>query len=157
MNALDSEDACKDFINAFTSAQRGVVMPPAMRDEDWQNNCDLILSYIDNRIEEAITRVSLESKKSADELKDLRIIDELVKATDDRFSLKYLVLSIFSPAHDTVAVTLSNAFFHLARNPKVWAKLRSEILSAGSQPLTYELLNSFKYLNWVLRESKYAT
>ena len=146
MNALDSPDACKEFIDAFTAAQKGVVMPPAMREEKWQSYCDLILSYINDRVEDAFQRVTLPEQPQKP-MNDLRIVDELVKATSDKLSLRYLVLSIFSPAHDTVAVTLSNVFFHLARNPGVWTKLREEVLAFGLAPLTHEMLASFKYLN----------
>jgi cytochrome P450 len=153
MNALSSVDACKDFLYAFTAAQRGVVIPKAARAPDWDKHCKHVLNYIDKCVDEASVRVAKDEK--SDDSKHVRIVDELVRqmGMDDRQSLRYLVLSIFSPSHDTVAVTLSNVFFHLARNAHVWEKLRAEILPTASQPLTYELLNSYKYLRWVVKES----
>lgn len=152
MDALSSPDACKDFMNAFMASQRDIVIPPAKRSKDYTKWCKEVLDYIDDRIDEAFDRVAEASEKRVD-TKHVRIIDELVKATKDKYSLKYLILSIFNPAHDTVAVTVRNAIFHLARNAECWTKLRAEVLPTASLPLTYELLNSFKYLNWVLRES----
>jgi cytochrome P450 len=152
MNALSSPDACKDFMDAFITALRDVIIPVSERPKNYNDRCKEVLDYIDGCIDEAFSRV-LDGPQEGTDTKQLRIVDELVKATQDKHSLKYLIVSIFSPAHDTVAVTLSNAFFHLARSPNCWAKLRAEILPTVSQPLTYELMNSFKYLNWVLRES----
>lgn len=151
MNALASPEACKGFMDAFMAAQRDAIIPPFRRTKDYEKHCEKVLDYIDDRVNEAFERIADESTQ---EKKQVRIVDELVKATQDRYSLKYLILSIFSPAHDTVAVIVSNAFFHLARNPDCWTKLRAEILPTAPDTLTYELLNSYKYLNWVLRESE---
>ncbi|KAF2110444.1 cytochrome P450 [Lophiotrema nucula] len=156
MNALESPEACQDFLRAFTSAQRGVVTPEAARDKDFEQACKQILDFIDERVEEAFAR-SASGKANANSRERVRLIDELIKETQDRISLRYLVLSAFSPAHDTVAVTLTNTFFHLARNPTSWNKLRSEILPTSSRPLTYELLNSYRYLDWVLKETHRIT
>lgn len=140
-------------MDAFMAAQRDVVIPVVKRTNDYKRWCKEVLDYIDDRIDDAADRMTKKDNEGP-ESKQVRIVDELLKATNDRHTLKYLVLSIFSPAHDTVAVTVSNAIFHLARNARCWAKLRAEVLPTASQPLTYELLNSYKYLNWVLRESQ---
>ena len=142
-------------MDAFQAALRDVVIPnPAQRSEEHYRGCQEVWSYIDARIDEAVARTA----KSRDEIpttkKQVRIIDELVKASDDKPTLRFLVISLFMPAHDNLAVAVSNAFFHLARNPEAWAKLRDEIVEKVDQPLTHELLASFKYLNWVLKESK---
>lgn len=155
MDALLSPESGKDFMNAFQAAQRDVVIPVSQRSKDHYKGCQEVYDYIDARIDEAFSRISETGDGPPDTKKQVRIVDELVTASQDRLSLRYLILSIFMPAHDNVAVALSNAFFHLARNPDCWAKLRAEILPGPSQPLTYELLGSFKYLNWVLRESQF--
>jgi hypothetical protein len=156
MNALASPDACKDFMDAFMAAQRDIVIPIAQRTEEYKTWCKTVLDYIDDRIDEASKRVA-EAEDAAPSDKQVRILDELWKTTKDRYSLRYLILSIFSPAHDTVAITVANAMFHLARNAHCWAKLRAEILPTASRPLTYDLLNSYKYLTWILRESESKT
>ena len=144
-------------MNAFHAAQRDVVIPnPALRSREHYKGCQDVWDYIDARIDEAYSRKSGSENKPPSETKHVRIIDELVKVSQDRISLRFLILSIFMPAHDNVAVALSNAFFHLARNPESWTKLRTEIISKASERLTYDLLGSFKYLNWVLRESKFS-
>jgi cytochrome P450 len=80
----------------------------------------------------------------------------MAEETQDSLTLRSLVISVFSPAHDGAAVTLSNAMFHLARRPAVWSKLREEVQATKGQELTYELLNSYKYLQWVFKESKFG-
>lgn len=158
MDALSSPESGKDFMNAFQAAQRDVVIPnPAHRSKEHYKGVQDVWDYIDARIDEAFARISGSENEPPSEKKQVRIIDELVKASQDKVTLRFLILSIFMPAHDNVAVALSNAFFHLARNPECWANLRAEVESKASEPLTYELLGSFKYLNWVLRESKLST
>jgi cytochrome P450 len=153
MNALASPDACKGFMDAFMAAQRDVVIPIAQRTKEYYTWCKTVLDYIDDRIDEASMRVADPENHTLDS-KQVRIVDELWKTTKDRYSLRYLILGIFSPAHDTVAITVANAMFHLARNRECWIKLRAEILPTATRPLTYDLLNSYKYLTWVLRESQ---
>jgi cytochrome P450 monooxygenase len=81
---------------------------------------------------------------------------DFLHLAQERFTLRSHILSVFSPAHDGAAVALSNAMFHLARYPEVWDKLRSEIMPTSNESLSYELVNSYQYLNWVLRESGLA-
>lgn len=156
MDALSAPDSCNEFLHAFQAAQKGVVMNPSARDKEWQVYCDVVHNYIDDRVEEAMARVST-TKDDSEESRYVRLIDELVKETTDRTALRYQILSVFSPAHDTVAVTLGNLFFHLARHPWAWSRLRDEILPTIDQPLTHKLLSSYKYLNWALRESEFNT
>ncbi|ORY16641.1 cytochrome P450 [Clohesyomyces aquaticus] len=146
MNALSTPDAPVEFLRAFTVAQKGVVTRPSARDAEWQFSCEIVHKYIDQRIEEAVARVSTTGDDSDEGSRYMRLVDELAK-----------VLSVFSPAHDTVAVTLGNLFFHLARNESAWNMLRKEILPTIKQPLTHKLLNSYKYLNWALHETHCIT
>jgi len=155
MQALSSPESGKSFMDAFQAAQRDVVIPVAKRSKEHYEGCQAVYDYIDARIDEAVSRTVETRGEQLSTTRHVRIIDELVKTSTDKLSLRYLIISIFMPAHDNVAVALSNAFFHLARNPDCWTKLRAEINSKAQQPLTYELLASFKYMEWVLRESEF--
>jgi len=152
MDALSSPEASQGFIDAFVAAQRDVVIPPEKRPKDYNKWCKEVWDYIDVRIDEALLRI--QGAYETPITGRLRLIDELAKTTQDKHSIRDHIVNIFSPAHDVVAVTLTNALFHLARNPSCWAKLRAEVLPTSTVPLTYELLNSFKHLNSVLRESE---
>lgn len=115
--------------------------------------------YCDKNVELALNRRRLQQERRKIEETQgsehrMCLLDEMAKETQDRIDLRYQILSVFSPAHDGASITLSNCFFHLARNPSVWFQLRTEILPTKNSPLTYPLLKSYKVLNNVLRESK---
>jgi cytochrome P450 len=131
-------------------------MAAPARDDEWERCCDYVNSYIDDRVAEALHHVS-NGKGVMSEERYVRVVDEMARVIKDRKALLYQILSVFSPAHDTVAVTVGNVFFCLTRNPAVWRKLREELEPTADQPLSYQLLNSYKYLNWAVRESKKAS
>ncbi|THV51506.1 hypothetical protein BGAL_0108g00020 [Botrytis galanthina] len=73
-------------------------------------------------------------------------LDELVKKTKDKTELLNQMLNLFLPARDSTSSATGFIFFHLARHPDVWMKLREEVVSVGA-PITFDLLKSMKYLN----------
>lgn len=83
------------------------------------------------------------------------LLNEMVKQTQDKLDLRSQILAVFMPSRDTTAFLVSNVFHVLARKPYIWAKLRKEIFSFEAQPLTFELLKSMRYLQWVINESTY--
>ena len=134
------------------------------RDKKWWAACSTVTDFCDAHVEKALARLKLQkgekgtvkpqvTDNNQGETTRLRLVDEMAKETQDLFTLRSQVLAVFSPAHENSAVTLGNAFFHLARYPEMWAKLRAEILPSKDKPLTFELLKSYKYLDHVLRES----
>lgn len=81
------------------------------------------------------------------------MVGELVKETQDRDSLRHQIMNLFFPARDSTAIGVSNVFFQLARHPRVWDKLREEVVNTAPGALSIELLNSMKYLRNVIDES----
>lgn len=79
------------------------------------------------------------------------LLGDLVEAGVERSYIRDQVLGVFFPARDTTAIAVGNNFFHPARDPRVWTKLRAEVL-AIDQPLTFEYLKSLKYLRYVINE-----
>lgn len=158
LNALEDPDIA--FMQAFEYAQRGTGLRMLLgrlrflhRDKMWFKACKTVTDFCDQRVDEAIVRLK-HGEERRTEKDRLRLVDEAARLTADRYTLRSLILSVFSPAHDGAAVALSNVFFHLSRNPQVWEKLRAETLKDIASPITYELLNSYKYLKNVFRESK---
>jgi cytochrome P450 monooxygenase len=158
LNALDNPDP--SFIHAFEYAQRGTGLRMLLGrfkflhlDRQWYDACKQVTDFCDQRVSEALERVAKGDARRTEKDR-LRLVDEAATATKDRYTLRSLVLSVFSPAHDGAAVALSNVFFHLARHPRVWTKLREEVMRDEGQPITYDLLNSYTYLKNVFRESK---
>ncbi|KAI0144616.1 cytochrome P450 [Xylariaceae sp. FL1272] len=166
LNALESPNSQKDFMEAYFYAQRGcgvrLILGPWLRflhrDPKWWAACDIVNQFLDERVDEALARVK-ESPHANHESSQsqLRLIDEMARVTQDRLTLRYQMQNIFTPAHDGAAVTLSNAFFHLSRNPTAWSKLREEILLSRDLPITYDLLKTYQNLKNVIRETHRVT
>ena len=126
------------------------------RDPKWYAACNIVTEFCDQRVEEAMQRLE-QGQERRTERDRLRLVDEAAKLTQDRYTLRSLILSVFSPAHDGAAVALSNVFFHLARHPRVWNKLRTEVTGDAALPITYDVLNSYIYLKNILREGRRST
>ncbi|KAF2113244.1 cytochrome P450 monooxygenase [Lophiotrema nucula] len=159
MDALLNPDAAKDFLDAFWYAQKGSGLRVHLlgkrlsflhRDPKWYQSCDIAIKFLDERVDRAIDRVK--QGKPTD-----RLIDQMAQASSDRLTLRSQMQNVFTPAHDGAAVTLSNIFFHLSRNPEAWAKLRAEILPTAHLPITYDLLKSYNFLKNVVRETHRIT
>ncbi|KAM7215549.1 Cytochrome P450 [Rhypophila decipiens] len=173
MDALGSPDSHKEFLEAYFYAQRGtavrLMLGPKLRwlhrDPKWWKDCDTVNAFLDKRVNEALARrekslSNHDGPTSGDGVKpqhQLRLIDEMAKATQDRFTLRCQMQNVFTPAHDGGAITLSNAFFHLSRNPAAWTRLRAEILPTKNEQITYDLLKTYRYLNNVIRETHRVT
>ena len=134
------------------------------RDKAWFNAVSMVHGYVDKYIDAAIEKHRKDTEKPATGNSDTKdyhqtryiLLDEMAKHTQDKADLRSQILAVFMPSRDTTSWLTSNTFHVLARNPKMYNKLRSEIaLAAGTQPLTFELLKSIKYLQWALFESKH--
>ena len=178
MDALSSSPTSKAFMDSFSYAQRGTGIRSLLgrfrilhRDKKWWQACKDITDFCDQHVEKALARQKSREQDQKVNSKvnstiditttsnllprRLRLVDEIAEMTQDPIDLRYQILSAFSPAHDGAAIILSNTFFHLARHPDIWAKLRAEILPSSDQSLTYELLKSYKYLDHIFREGLY--
>ncbi|RLV94484.1 Cytochrome P450 52A13 [Spathaspora sp. JA1] len=82
---------------------------------------------------------------------------ELTKSTRNPQVLQDQLLNILLAGRDTTAGTLSFCFFELARNPKVWHKLKQEVNAKFDKDdlsnITFESLKSCEYLKWVINET----
>ncbi|KAG5368233.1 Cytochrome P450 52A12 [Yarrowia sp. C11] len=81
---------------------------------------------------------------------------ELVKETTNPVTLRDQMLNILLAGRDTTASMLSWIYFRLARDPKLYAKLREAVLEDfGSTPdaITFESLKQCDYLRYVLNEA----
>lgn len=86
-----------------------------------------------------------------------RVIDELVRQTDDRRQIRDELINSLIAGRDTTAGLLSNLFFLLAKHQEVWTKLRDEVNNTLRQRLpTYEDLRQMKYLQHCLNEGPFV-
>lgn len=73
------------------------------------------------------------------------MLRELVKESRDRDYLHDQLVSIYLPAFQAFPIGL----VQVARFPRVWEKLRVEVMGQGDVQLTFEVLKSMQYLQCV--------
>ena len=157
----NASSSAKAFLAAFNYGQKGVghrMQLPQFniftRDRKFWASCKTAQDFVDGFVDKALMHHS-DGKES-----DRYILAyELAKESKDRIDIRNQLLNIFMPAHDASAVALTNIFFHLARNPPVWTKLREEALgkdvtaNTGSGEITWERLKSLNCLQHVISET----
>ena len=83
------------------------------------------------------------------------LVNELFDVSAGPDEVYSQLMNVYFPARDSVAIATTDILFHLARHPRVWTKLRNEVLAhadiKGPQ-FTYESLKSMKYLQSILNE-----
>ena len=123
------------------------------RDKRFWDACRIAHDFVDRHIARA--QRTIKDQKDAKRRPERYILaHELVEQTTDMNNVRHQLLNVFLPAHEAVGVALTNVFFNLARNPRVYQKLREEILRAGDQAeWTFERLKSLKYLQHVISET----
>jgi cytochrome P450 len=88
-------------------------------------------------------------------------LEALASDTNDPKVIRDNLLNVLLAGRDTTASLLSSVFYFLARNPRVWAALRAEIVrefgarhTPGHNEITHARLKSLTYLRYVLNESE---
>lgn len=170
LNSLLATNAIevKEFIKSFNVAQDGVdrrVRLGGLRflyqGKRWLEACAAVHSFTDRYVMRAVADWSHEprkiSKPGNQQRRHYILLDEMAKVTEDEMDLRYQILNVFIAGHESTAIALSSIFFHLARTPMAWQRLRSEVVAIGTAPLTFESLKSIQYLRYVISESKAAT
>ncbi|PLB39757.1 cytochrome P450 [Aspergillus candidus] len=77
----------------------------------------------------------------------------LARQTGDRRRIRDELMNVLLAGRDTTASLLSNMFFMLAKNPRIWNKLREEIATLDGRAPTYEQLRNLTYLKYCMNES----
>ena len=129
------------------------------RDPKWHASVGIVHRQINRYIDNAFTQINME--KGQNETRDVQatprryiLLHEMAKQTQDRLDLRSQILAVFMPGRDSTGFALSNVFHVLARRPDIYQKLRAEVLEHAPawEPLTFELLKSMKYTQWVINE-----
>ncbi|THV54868.1 hypothetical protein BGAL_0018g00240 [Botrytis galanthina] len=150
------------FLAAFDTVLQGIGLRVALGkfaflqslDKSWKKARGEVYTFIDQQIDRAIEKAKKPSSptNSPSPNRRLVLLDELLKTTQDRVSLRSQLLNVFLPARDQTAIAVGNIFFNLARHPEVWNRLRNEV-SNYDGPLTYEALKQTKYAKAIVNES----
>ena len=85
-------------------------------------------------------------------------LHELTQTTRDPIELRSQLLNVLLAGRDTTAGTLSWIFYNLARHPRVFRKLRAEIIAhfgtaSQSKEISFATLKSCSYLQHVINET----
>ena len=129
----------------------------------WNAAIEIVHEFIDRQIDKAykekaerVTRQNSGDSSLDNEPERTDLLWNMVgNLPEDRERLRSEMLLLFVPNNDTTSIFISNVFWNLARFPRVYAKVREEVLAIGEDtPLTYETLRAMKYLDAVLNESK---
>jgi cytochrome P450 len=107
--------------------------------------------YVDKWVDDA---VRLREQKGEKEEERYVFIHELAKQTNDKKRIRDELINILLAGRDTTASLLSNMFFMIAKEPRIYEKLREEISLLEGRLPSYEELRNFKYLKWCLNECK---
>lgn len=152
LSAAPSSDA-QTFWHSYSYAQRGVgrrLQLPRWnvftRDTKFWDSCASARKLVERSVEKAFSYPEKESERAV-------LAYGLAKITQDRDEVRNQLLNVFLPAHDAIAVALTNVFFNLARHPEVWSRLREEILNLGHEQLTLERLKGLTFLQCVIKET----
>lgn len=133
----------------FRTARLARFLPDQKRKDDSQ----FVKDFAAKIIKEAIANQKEIKKGFGEEKQSYTFLYELLKVTDDPYTLQSETLNVLLAGRDTTASLLSHTFFELARNPEVWSKLQAEIDELGGNPPDYDTMKSLKYVKWVLNES----
>lgn len=155
----ESSASAKRFLAAYNYGQAGIGKRMQLpkwnfltRDKKFWASCRIAQDFVDNYVAKAVAQTA----PTLDEKAGRYILaHELARETSDRTDIRNQLLNIFLPAHEALAVALTNLFFNLARHPRVWTKLRDEAftLAPASEELSFERLKSLRYLQQVLSEN----
>jgi cytochrome P450 len=133
-------------------------------EEQWRRACSYVHKIFDVHVDAAIRKH--EAQANEDDGLDnnqpvekhhspISMLHSLVQLTHDRVFLRDQLLNVFLGAKDTATIGISDIFFHLARHPDVWRKLRAEVMASTvpGQSLTFNDVKALHYLQNVLKES----
>ena len=128
------------------------------RDKKWLEAIRAVHEYVDRFVDKAIEQLQIKAAKpfieNSCQGERYVLLTEMARQVQDKEELRSQILSIFLPGFDASVYAMSNFFHILARRPDVWGKLRKEVVSLGSKSLSFEVIKSLKYLQWVLNESE---
>ncbi len=153
----------KAFLQAFQLSLRSCglrlylgpfrfILPKSASVIQWKVVHDFVDYHVNRSLENTKAEVSstLDQETTSHHYRSL--LDGLAKQTTDRIEIRNQIIQGLMAAQDTTAVLISNTIFLLSRSPAIWARLRAETASVGSQPLTLEDTKSFRLLRNILYE-----
>ncbi|KAF5865893.1 hypothetical protein ETB97_001961 [Aspergillus alliaceus] len=153
-----------DFASSFNYAQDAIATSTRLgplrhlfRDRKAERCNRVCHGLVEQYVEKALRYRAIydEEKASAADDKKQRylFLQGLAQQTGDRTRIRDELMNVLLAGRDTTASLLSNMFFMLAKNPRIWKKLREEVASLEGRAPTYEQLRNLTYLKYCMNES----
>jgi len=162
--ATQSSDK-KKFVAALLNVKRimaknGFLGPVAMllSNKEYYQSCGEVHHYVEERIRRTLSRNKhLDTSMKIEDSNrhtGYNLLESLTQNSTEILELRDGVITILIAGIDSVTSLLSTTFFLLARNERVFRKLRQEVLDAvGQETPTFDHLKNLTYLRWVFNET----
>ena len=157
--SADQSPETTEFVNSYAYAQKGMGIRLQLpqwniftRDKKFWTSCSNVHGFIEMHVNRALLHLPLRTSQGPD-AKKTALVYELAKETRDRKRIRNELLNVFLPAHDATGILLTNVMFNLCRQPRVWSKLRREILDKAPGPVSYDQVKGLSYLQLVIKET----
>ena len=153
-----------EFMKAFDYSLLGLALrliagplkPLFVFDPTWKKAYMKVHAFVDKHVATALDRqqqiANGKIAKTSNPDKYI-LLHQMAMETQDPYDLRAQIINVFFPARDTAAIAFGNIMFELARHPRFWEELRAEVLSIGSQQITFELLKSLKITKAIINET----
>lgn len=156
--------SAQDFADNFNAALEDLTLRGQMSKlywlshiPDFKKHCNVSKNFVEYYVYRAIERQKNAEKAAAD-AEDGRyvFIDALARETSDPVLIRDQAFNILLAGRDTTASLLSFLIYYLARDKRVWEKLREAVLAEfgnDASTLTFETLRQCRYLQNVINEA----
>ena len=163
--SLSQSDEKKHFVQALLyvkkiMARDGFLGPVhvLLSKQDFYRACSDVHRYVDCIIKRALEKKRQTDEKKSDQTKtpsQYNLLQGLIENSSNVVELRDGVITILIAGIDSVASLLSTTFWLLARDRRVYQKLRTSVLDTiGEELPTYDQLKSLTYLRYVFNEGQ---
>ncbi|KAK2606257.1 hypothetical protein QQS21_003305 [Conoideocrella luteorostrata] len=151
-------EACYASLIGISKRRHAVGKFGLLFDKSFDENVRKVHAFVDRQVARALAATdprNLSAVKPLDDTASLRyvLLDEAAKTIRDPVELRFEMMNVFLPAFESISVVMSNALFHIARQPEIWSELRQKAMALGDQPLSFELLKSLTHFRYVMLEA----
>ncbi|KAL8940427.1 MAG: hypothetical protein Q9216_002832 [Gyalolechia sp. 2 TL-2023] len=155
------------FAEAFSYVQNSIegksLLALFLPDRRFNESCKYIHNWVDALIELSLSKRPSTEKDDTNVSEGNRskgrylLLYELASQTSDKGRIRTELLNILLAGRDTTAALLSNVWWSISKNPRIWERLQKEVDSLetplGEVKPAFEELKAMKYLRAVLNES----
>lgn len=155
----NSQVASAQFAAAFKISQTELARRCRLgRLADWNiskeflDACAVTQQFVDDYVAKAM-RMREKQEKTGQRGRYV-FLEELAMVIDDPIAVRDHLLNVLIPARDSTSTLLAATIFAVAKDQRVFQKLRDEVRDLDGVHPSFETLKNMKYLKWIMNESK---